>query len=247
MPDPLLLAALFFAAAVLYSSVGHAGASAYLAAMALLGVPPAVARPTALALNILVASLVMLRYWRSGFVSLRAIAPFLIGSIPFAFLGGAISLPTNIYKPLLGVVLLIAAVQFARTATRAADEEQSVPSVPFLPAIIAGAAIGLVSGLTGTGGGIFLTPLLLFAGWSATRPASGIASAFILANSIAGLAGNAASIGGIPAEIPIWAGAVLLGALIGSELGRRRAPTAKLRLALAGVLVIAGLKLIFIG
>lgn len=247
MPDPLLLAALFFAAAVLYSSVGHAGASAYLAAMAVLGVPPTVARPTALALNILVASLVVLRYWRSGLVSLRAIAPFLIGSIPFAFLGGAITLPSDIYKPLLGAVLLVAAAQFARTASRVAKEEPSIPQVPALPAIVAGAVIGLLSGLTGTGGGIFLTPLLLFAGWSATRPASGISAGFILANSIAGLAGNAASVGSIPADLPLWAGAVLVGALIGSELGRRRAPTPQLRLALAGVLLIAGLKLIFVG
>jgi len=247
VPDPLVLAALFFAAAVLYSSVGHAGASAYVAAMAVLGVPPAVARPTALALNILVATLVMLRYWRSGFVSLRATAPFLVGSIPFAFIGGAIALPTNIYKPLLGAVLLVAAVQFARTAKRAADEEPSIPRVPAIPAIIAGATIGLLSGLTGTGGGIFLTPLLLFTGWSATRPASGIAAGFILANSIAGLAGNASSVGSIPADLPLWGGAVLVGALIGSELGSRRAATPHLRLALAGVLVIAGLKLIFLG
>lgn len=247
MPDPLLLAALFFAAAVLYSSVGHAGASAYVAAMAVLGVPPAVARPTALALNILVASLVVLRYRHSGFVSFRAIAPFLIGSLPFAFIGGAIALPTDLYRPLLGAVLLVAAVQFARTASRAAADEPSVPSVPVVPAIVAGAAIGLLSGLTGTGGGIFLTPLLLFAGWSATRPASGISAGFILANSIAGLAGNAASVGSIPAELPLWAGAVLLGALIGSELGSRRAATPQLRLALAGVLLIAGLKLIFLG
>ena len=245
--DALLLAALFLAAAVLYTSVGHAGASAYLAAMALLGVSPAVARPTALALNILVASLVLARFWRGGHVSLRALAPFLIGSIPLAFIGGAIQLPTTVYKPLLGVVLIIAGAQFARTARQVSETELTDPRVPLIPGVIAGAAIGLLSGLTGTGGGIFLTPLLLIAGWSATRPASGISSGFILANSIAGLAGNAASVGGIPAEIPLWAAAVLIGALLGSELGVRRAPTEKLRLALAGVLVIAGLKLIFIG
>jgi uncharacterized membrane protein YfcA len=247
VPDPLLLALLFFAAAVLYSSVGHAGASAYLAAMALLGVAPAVARPTALALNILVASLVLFRFWRRGHVSVRALVPFLIGSIPFAFIGGAIQLPTTVYKPLLGIVLIIAAAQFARTARQVDEAGLGEPRVPFIPAVLAGAAIGLLSGLTGTGGGIFLTPLLLVAGWSATRPASGISSGFILANSIAGLAGNAASVGGIPAELPLWAGAVLLGALIGSELGSRRAPTAQLRLALAAVLAIAGLKLIFLG
>jgi uncharacterized membrane protein YfcA len=247
VPEALILAALFFGAAVLYSSVGHAGASAYLAAMALVGVSPLVARPTALALNILVASLVLARFWRGGHVSARALVPFLIGSIPFAFIGGAIQLPTTIYKPLLGAVLIVAGAQFARTARQISESELSETRVPLVWGIMAGAAIGLLSGLTGTGGGIFLTPLLLLAGWSATRPASGISAGFILANSISGLAGNAASVGSLPPELPFWAAAVLLGALIGSELGSRRAPTTRLRQALALVLVIAGLKLIFLG
>lgn len=247
MPEPLLLAGLFFLAALLYSSVGHAGASAYLAAMALVGVTPDVARPTALALNILVAILVLLRFWRGGHVSLRALAPFLAGSVPAAFIGGAIDVPTIVYKPLLGVVLLIAGAQFARTASRLAESEADIPRVPLVPGVIWGAAIGLASGLVGTGGGIFLTPLLILAGWSATRPAAGISAGFILANSIAGLAGNVASLGALPAALPLWIAAVLAGALIGSELGVKRAPTPQLRLALAVVLVIAGLKLLILG
>src|SRR5688500_2701242 len=122
--------------------------------MALLGVSPGVARPTALALNILVASLVLVRFWRRGHVSFRSLVPFLIGSIPFAFVGGAISLPTEVYKPVLGVVLIVAAIQFARTARRVAEEDLETPQVPFVAAVVAGAVIGLLSGLTGTGGGI---------------------------------------------------------------------------------------------
>jgi uncharacterized membrane protein YfcA len=247
MPDPWLLAALFFIAALLYASVGHAGASAYLAAMAFLGVGPEIARPTALTLNILVASFVTVRFWRTGLVPIRALIPFVVGSIPMAFLGGAIQVPTNIYKPLLGVVLIIAAAGFVRTARATGEENPPPPRVPILPAAVSGAAIGLLSGLTGTGGGIFLSPLLIVAGWATTRQASGIAAGFILANSISGLAGNISAVGSVPASIPLWAGAVLVGAVIGSELGARRWRPPQLRLALAGVLVIAGLKLILIG
>lgn len=247
MPDPWLLAALFFVAALLYASVGHAGASAYLAAMALLGVGPDVARPTALALNILVASFVTIRFWRAGLVHPRTLAPFVLASIPLAFIGGTIHVPAGVYKPLLGAVLLVAAAGFARTARRVTDDDAPPPGIPFVPAMVAGGAIGLLSGLTGTGGGIFLSPLLLVAGWSTTRQASGLAAGFILLNSIAGLAGNISSVGSLPGDLPLWAGAVLVGALIGAEIGSRRASPPQLRLALAAVLVLAGLKLIFLG
>jgi hypothetical protein len=247
MPDPWLLAALFLVAALLYASVGHAGASAYLAAMALLGVVPEVARPTALALNILVASFVTLRFWRAGLFYPRALMPFVLASIPLAFLGGAIDVPTEVYKPLLGGVLLVAAAGFARSARQVTDDELPPPTVPVVPALVVGGAIGLLSGLTGTGGGIFLSPLLLVAGWAGTRQASGIAAGFILANSISGLAGNISAVGSVLGYLPLWAGAVLVGAIIGAEIGSRRASPPQLRLALAGVLVLAGLKLIFLG
>jgi hypothetical protein len=247
VPDPLILAALFLAAAALYASVGHAGASAYLAAMALLGVAPEVARPTALALNICVASFVTLRFWRAGLVQPRALLPFVIASIPLAFIGGAIHIPPTLYKPLLGAVLLVAAAGFVRTARRVADDDAPPPRIPVVPAIVVGGAIGLLSGLTGTGGGIFLSPLLIVAGWTTTRQASGMASGFILVNSIAGLTGNISAVGGVPADLPLWIGAVLIGAVIGAEIGSRRASPPQLRLALGVVLALAGLKLIFLG
>jgi uncharacterized protein len=246
--DPaILLAAAFFAAAVLYASVGHAGASAYLAAMALAGVAPATMRPTALALNILVASIVTLRFHLAGQVRWSAIVPFLVGSVPFAFIGGALTLPPGIYKTLAGLVLLVAAGRLFITAGRAAATEEPEPRVPAVPAVASGAAIGFLSGLVGTGGGIFLTPLLLFARWSGARAAAGMSSAFILANSISGLAGNVTSVQGLPSGLPLWLGAVALGGLIGAELGTRRLGTAGLRRALAVVLVVASLKLIFLG
>lgn len=249
MVDPILLAGLFFVAAVLYASVGHAGASAYLAAMAILGVSPDVARPTALALNIVVASFVTFQFWRAGHISARALVPFLLGSIPLAFIGGSLPIAPAAYKQLLGIVLLVAAVGMAGTARRAAqsDTGHATPHVPGLPAVLIGAGIGLVSGLTGTGGGIFLSPILLFTGWTETRAASGIAAAFILGNSISGLAGNVARLASVPPSLPLWAGAVAIGAVIGSEIGSRRGRTLLLRRALSLVLAVAGLKLIFLG
>lgn len=249
MIDPLFLAAFFFVAALLYASVGHAGASAYLAIMALSEVAPDVARPTALALNIVVATFVTLRFWRGGYISGRALLPFLLGSIPLAFLGGSLPVAPALYKKLVGLVLLFAAAGMALTARRAAqtDTGRAKPQVPTVPAVGIGAAIGLLSGLTGTGGGIFLSPVLLFAGWAETRAASGLAAPFILGNSIAGLAGNVSRLASLPSTLPLWIGAVVIGAVLGSELGNRRAPTLLLRRALSVVLVIAGFKLIFLG
>jgi uncharacterized membrane protein YfcA len=247
MPELLLLGAAFFVAAVLYASVGHAGGSAYLAAMALVGVAPPTMRPTALALNILVATIVTVRFHMSGHVAWRAVVPFVVASIPASFVGGTLVLPSNIYKPIVGVVLIVAAVQLFRSARQAGAAEQPPTQVPVLPALLAGGAIGLLAGLTGTGGGIFLTPLIILTGWAGARVAAGISAAFILANSISGLAGNIVMLGSLPTELPFWLGAVAIGGLVGSELGARRFSTTNLRRALSLVLVIAGVKLIFLG
>lgn len=215
--------------------------------MGLLGVAPATMRPTALALNILVASIVTLRFALAGHVRWRALLPFVAGSVPAAFVGGTLVLPSDVYRPLVGVVLLLAALQLARTARSAAAREADEPRIPAGPALLAGVAIGLLAGLTGTGGGIFLTPLIVLAGWAGARLAAGMSAAFILANSIAGLLGNLSSVGALPAALPIWLAAVAAGAVVGSELGARRLRVTALRQALAVVLVVAGLKLIFIG
>ena len=215
--------------------------------MALVGIAPATMRPTALALNILVATIVTARFQLAGHVAWRAVVPFVIASVPAAFIGGTLVLPSNIYKPVVGIVLIIAAIQLFRSARQAGMLEQPPTNVPLLPALLAGGAIGLLAGLTGTGGGIFLTPLIIVAGWSGARTAAGISAAFILANSISGLAGNLTSLGTLPAQLPVLLAVVGVGALVGSELGARRLNLPNLRRALALVLVIAGLKLIFLG
>ncbi|HYL40606.1 MAG TPA: sulfite exporter TauE/SafE family protein [Candidatus Binatus sp.] len=246
--DPVLVLGIaFFAASVLYASVGHAGASAYLAAMALVGLAPATMRPTALALNIFVATIVTVRFHLAGQVRWRAVAPFLLGSMPLAFIGGTLTLPSGTYKILAGLVLLVAAGRLFMTAGRAGAVEEPEPRLPTVPAVGVGAGIGLLSGLVGTGGGIFLTPFLLFVRWAGARAAAGMSSAFILGNSIAGLAGNVAAVQGLPPNLPLWLVCVSAGGLIGAEIGARRLGTVGLRRALAVVLVVASLKLIFLG
>jgi hypothetical protein len=238
----MLLALCVMAGALLYSSVGHAGASAYIALMALFGVPAAVMRPTALVLNIIVATLASLRYVRGGQFRWRTLWPILIGAVPMAFTGGYIQLAERHYRPLVGAVLIVSAARFLwprRELPR--SEIWSDPPVPL--AVAAGAAIGLLAGLTGTGGGAFLSPLLIFAAWTSTKIASGVAAVFILCNSIAGLLGNITIVKSLPAELPLFVGAALTGAAIGTTIGLRLTAGC-LQKVLGLVLLVAGLKLI---
>jgi len=247
MPADLLLAALFCAVAVLYSSVGHAGASGYIASMALLGFAPEQVRPTALALNLLVGGIGLFRWWRGGHVRWRNVLPFVLASAPAAFLSAQIRLPTESYSLLLGIVLLVAAIGVFRHAARAEAEDAAARDreVPWLAGLLVGAAIGALSGLTGTGGAIFLTPLLLFAHWMPTREASGTSVAFVWINSLTGLAGLLHSGQSLPAMLPLWLAAVALGALVGTQMGLKWLPVRGLRYALVVVLLIASGKLLF--
>ena len=247
MHADLLLAALLFAVAVLYSSVGHAGASGYIASMALLGFAPEQVRPTALALNLLVGGIGLFRWWRGGHVRWRNVLPFVLASAPAAFLSAQVKLPGDSYSLLLGVVLLVAAVGVFRHASRAEAEDVAARGhkVPWLAGLLVGAAIGVLSGLTGTGGAIFLTPLLLFARWMPTREASGTSVAFVWINSLTALAGLLHSGQSLPAMLPLWLGVVAVGALLGTQLGLKWLPVRGLRQALGVVLLIASAKLLF--
>jgi hypothetical protein len=237
----LALAVCMGLGAALYTSVGHAGASAYIALMAMFGVATQTMRPTALVLNIVAASFASLRYIKAGQFRFRTLWPVLIGAVPMAFIGGTIQLPPHTYRPLVGVVLLISAARFLWPVEFTANAEPR--DLPVLPGLIAGAGIGLLSGLTGTGGGIFLSPLLLFMAWSTTRNASGVAAVFILCNSAAGLLGNYAAVRELPSELPLYLGAVVLGTLAGTTFGIRMKSEYILK-ALGIVLTIAGSKLI---
>lgn len=243
----LLLAALLFAVAALYTSVGHAGASGYIAMMALAGLAPEEMRPTALALNLLAGGIGLVRFWRGGHVRWRNVLPFVIASAPAAFLAAQVQLPRASYAVLLGLVLAAAALGVFRTAGDAEAQDRTALGrrVPWIPALLVGAGIGVLSGLTGTGGAIFLTPLLLFAHWMPTREASGTSVAFVWINSLTALSGLLLAGGSVPAALPTWLVAVALGALVGTQLGLHWLPAKTLRLALSVVLLVAAAKLLF--
>lgn len=242
-PEFVVLGALFFTAAVLYSSVGHAGATAYLAAMALVGLAPDVMRPTALVLNLFVATIVVVRFRRAGHLPWAQLLPLVGASVPMAFAGGLIQLSGEVYRPLVGLILLAGAW---RLATRPSGTEATETAIPVPAGLLAGGLIGLLAGLTGTGGGILLTPILVLAGWARTRDAAGLSGAFILANSAAGLAGVMTGGTALPAGMPWWVLAVVAGGLIGSWLGTARLGILGLRRALAVVLVLAAARLVFL-
>ncbi|HEX8572996.1 MAG TPA: TSUP family transporter [Allosphingosinicella sp.] len=239
----LWIALLMGLAAALYSTVGHGGASAYLAIMALFAVAPETMRPTALALNLVVAGFAGLRYGQAGQVNWRLLAAFAFPAAPAAFLGGAIGLAPEHYRPLVGLLLWASVARLFWQPSRLAAIEPSPPSLAV--ALPAGAGLGLLAGLTGTGGGIFLSPLIILLGWEDARRTSGIAAGFIFINSLAGLAGNFASLDSLPAGLPVLVAAVAAGALAGTWLGAGRLPKRRLLQGLGLVLAIAGAKLIF--
>ena len=242
MDAAILLTLLIFAAGLLYSSVGHGGASGYLAAMALFSLSPDVMKPTALLLNILVASIATWQFLKTGNFSWKIFWPFAIASIPFAFLGGTISLPTYIYKQAVGLILLFAAIRLFQSEHHEIITTVKKISIPL--AVLFGAVIGFLSGSIGIGGGIFLSPFLLLIGWAGTRHTAGISAAFIFVNSVAGIMGHFASIRFLPAEIGYWGIAAVIGGSVGSYLGTKELATQTLYRLLAIILIIAALKML---
>lgn len=239
----ITLSFLIFLAALLYSAVGQAGASGYLAVMALFGMAPEFMRPTALALNILVATIATIKFYQVGFFSWSTFWPFALASIPFSFLGGRMSLPGLAYKLIVALVLLYAAFQLFRIPGED-KRESATKKIPIFLALPLGAGIGILSGLVGVGGGIFLSPLLIALGWADIKRAASVSAAFILVNSIAGLSGQIASLAYLPGAIPYWAVAAGIGGWIGAEYGSRRLGSQTLRRLLALILVIAGVKMV---
>jgi hypothetical protein len=240
--DPLLLA-LIFLAALLYSAVGHGGASGYLAAMGLFGLSAAVMKPAALSLNLFVSGLVWWRLWRAGRFNGRLFLPFAVASMPLAFAGGALRLGEGGYQLIVGAALLLAA---GRLFLRPQDQP-ALRRPPLWAALLSGGALGFLSGLTGVGGGIFLSPLLLFLRWTDMRENAAIAAAFIFVNSAAGLAGHLGSGGAMPDGLALLALAAVAGGAIGSGLATRRLPPPRLKQLLGVVLLIAGGKLLWRG
>lgn len=246
MTIEVLIILAVFAVAVLYSSVGHGGASGYLAVMALFAIAPEITKPTALVLNLFVAMIAFVQFYRAKNFDWKVFLPFASGSIPMAFIGGMIKLPTTTYKIILGVALILAAIRLAINLK--SESETKTPNLVIC--LLIGAILGLVSGLIGIGGGIFLTPILLLMNWAETKKAAGISALFIWVNSASGLLGNwllgkDSNILSLPMVVWFWILVAIIGGIIGSTLGSYRFNSLTLRRVLAFGLVIAGGKLIF--
>ena len=248
MSDPIILGSLtglFLLMAVLYSSVGQGGGSGYLAAMALIGVAPENFRLIALSLNVVVASIGLVKFRRAGHFDGRLLLPFALASVPAALVGGALSLPGQVFKPLMGVVLLWAAILVIWKPPVPEGEEKGRPPVPV--SLIVGAGIGFLSGMVGIGGGIFLAPFLVLGGWASARTTAAVSSGFILVNSISALVGVFSHTQAVPTFLPIWMGVVALGGWLGAEYGANRFRPITLHRLLALVLFVAGMKIIVAG
>jgi uncharacterized membrane protein YfcA len=240
MVETWVLAAALFAVAFLYSSVGHAGASGYIAVMGIVGMAAVVIRPTSLALNIIVGSIAAIQFARAGHFRWALFWPFALPAVPLAFFGGALRISNQTLELILGGFLVVSAILFwIKTKER---EDIHAPQLPV--ALISGAVIGVLAGMTGTGGGIFLTPLLLFAGWSNAKNASAVSAAFILCNSLSGLGGFLWRGGDFPSVAWPLALAVVVGGLLGSTLGAKRFNTPTVKRLLGAVLLIASWKLL---
>jgi uncharacterized membrane protein YfcA len=239
----IILCLAIAAVAILYSSVGQAGTTGYIAILTLFGLSATHIRPTALLLGILVACVGTIQFWRSGHLRWRLFWSFAVPSVPAAYLGGSLHMPNLLLNLLLGAALLLSA---ARLFMR-----QSEPATVRRPGVLivltVGVAIGFLAGLTGTGGGFLLAPLVLFCGWAKTREAAGVTPAFILANSAAGALGYFNSGQPIPSLVSVLALAAVAGGVFGSHFGSRGLPVRAVQLVLAVVLVLAGVKLIFTG
>ncbi|RJK98708.1 sulfite exporter TauE/SafE family protein [Paracoccus siganidrum] len=244
--DNTWLAAAFLLIALVYAAVGQAGASGYIAAMGLAGFTPLAMKTTALALNLLVASIGTIMFLRAGRLSWRNIWPFAILGFPFSLLGGAVHLPDRVYFPVVGIVLILSAVQMARTAFRSKPAASEIPvAPPFLAALATGAIIGFVSGTTGTGGGVFLAPIILAMNWGTVRQTAATTAVYNLMSSGAALIGANAAWGHLPAALPVWLAAVAAGGSVGAWIGSRYLSDRWLRGVLATLLLVSGVKLVW--
>ena len=242
--DNLILAfSLFLIISIFYSSVGHAGASGYLAIMALLSFAPDAIKPTSLILNIIVASIASVKFLKAGYFDRKIFLTLIIASVPAAFFGGYLSISPWFFKLISGLFLIIASVSMLAKEFLLKNEI-SYSQMPVVSGIIVGLVIGLISGLIGVGGGVFLSPILILFRWTSIKNVSGIAALFILVNSIAGLAGHITAINQIDFNIIFWVIAVIIGAMIGTWFGAMKFNNRIILVCLSIVMLSAGLKFI---
>jgi uncharacterized membrane protein YfcA len=227
--------------AFLYASVGHGGASGYLAVMALFAIAPPLMKQTALLLNLGVSLMSFIAFYRQGYFKWNLFWPFALGSIPLAFIGARIPLTDSTYKQILGACLFLAVIRMVVVL-----KEDSSQKLNLGVGVLTGSAIGLLSGMIGIGGGIILSPLLLLFRWASLKEAAAVSALFIFVNSVSGLAGLKNWIPLDQSQMIYWLGASLVGGFLGARWGAAIASNAKVKWILALVLVIASLKLWFV-
>lgn len=231
-----------FVIAFLYASVGHGGASGYLALMALYGVAPEVMKPSALMLNLFVSTTSFIQFYRGGHFKMNLFWPLALASIPLAFVGGLMHIDATVYKKILGVLLVIAVARFFFFAN-IRNTELKHPRIGL--SLLIGAVIGFFSGLIGIGGGIILSPVLLLLKWSNMKQTAAISALFIFVNSISGLAGQLYTGIAFSSDMLMYVVVAFAGGLLGAYVGAIKLNAAALRNVLAGVLVVAAWKLLF--
>lgn len=241
--EELIFLFLVFLMAMLYSSVGHGGASGYLALMALFSFPPEFMRPSALLLNIFVSSIALFSYARNGHFRLKLLLPFIITSVPLAFVGGLITVNPHIFKIILGIFLLIA---IARMIYNPRNNDAEIREINKPLAFAIGIFLGFLSGLIGIGGGIILSPVIILLKWANMKETAAVSAAFILVNSVAGLSGQVSQGFELAPEIGYMLGAAILGGLLGSYMGSVKITDKALKYALSVVLTFASYKLLFL-
>lgn len=243
MDSLYILLCLLAVVAFLYSSVGHGGASGYLAVMALMGVAPIMMKPSALVMNLAVSLFSFIGFYRAGFFKLKLFLPFAVSSIPMAYWGGTMTLSDSIYKKILAVCIL---VSIARLLYQFKHQDEANRPVPIWAGLLSGGLIGLLSGMIGIGGGIVLSPLMLLMRWANLKETAAVSALFIFANSLSGLYGQIQK-GGVhlTANLQYAVMATIVGGLLGSYYGSQKFNIPTLRYLLSVGLIIASLKLIF--
>ncbi|MET0466667.1 MAG: sulfite exporter TauE/SafE family protein [Chitinophagaceae bacterium] len=241
MDNLMLMLPLLFAVAFLYSSVGHGGASGYLALMAMFSVAPAVMKPTALLLNLFVALTSFIFYYQGKYFNKKLFLPLALASIPMAFVGGSMVIHSDVYRKMLAIFLLIPVIRFI-FFTDIKVNETARPKTGWL--LLIGGSIGLLSGMLGIGGGVILSPILLLLRWTDQKQAAAISALFIFVNSLAGLFGQLRKGVTFTPDMVYFVMAAFIGGLLGSYFGAIKFQQKTIKYLLAAVLAVASFKLL---
>ncbi|WP_231489737.1 sulfite exporter TauE/SafE family protein [Pedobacter sp. Leaf170] len=238
----LLFFGLLFIVAFLYASVGHGGASGYLALMAIFSISPLIMKPTALLLNLFVSSVSFIQFYRGRHFKWKIFWPFALASVPLSFLGGTMATDSNLYKKILGVLLLIPVIRFFFFKN---TEPKDFKAANFALSLIIGGIIGLLSGMIGIGGGIILSPILLLLKWTDQKQTAAISAAFIFVNSVSGLGGQLVKGITFNQDMIAYVLVAFVGGCCGAYFGALKFPQSILKNVLACVLALAAYKLLF--